>query len=90
MHFMRDKTTAKGGPDGGDGGRGGNIVLRGSKNIWTLLHLKYQRHIIARGGEPGEATTNTVRTVRMSSSKFPLGQWSVIRKPERSSSRSTK
>jgi GTP-binding protein len=53
MHFMRDKTTAKGGPDGGDGGRGGNIVLRGSKNIWTLLHLKYQRHIIARGGEPG-------------------------------------
>lgn len=52
-HLHRDKHTAKGGPDGGDGGRGGHIILRGSTNIWTLLHLKYRKHIIAENGEPG-------------------------------------
>jgi GTP-binding protein len=50
-HFHRDKQTSKGGPDGGDGGRGGHIILRGSSNVWTLLSLKYRKHIIAgRGG----------------------------------------
>lgn len=50
-HFLRNKMTAKGGPDGGDGGRGGHIILRGNRNIWTLLALKYQKHVIAgRGG----------------------------------------
>jgi len=52
-HFHRDKFTRKGGPDGGDGGRGGNIVLRGNKQLWTLLHLKYRKHIFAGNGEPG-------------------------------------
>lgn len=53
MHFHRDKFTAKGGPDGGDGGRGGHIILRGSKDVWTLLHLKYRKHVIAEEGQSG-------------------------------------
>ncbi len=53
MHFMRDKTTAKGGPDGGDGGRGGHIILRGNKQLWTLLHFKYKKHIRAEHGGDG-------------------------------------
>ncbi len=52
-HFYRDKLTQKGGPDGGDGGRGGHIILRGNKNHWTLIHLKYARHIYAPDGEGG-------------------------------------
>ena len=52
-HFHRDRTTAKGGPDGGDGGKGGDIILRGNNQLWTLLHLKYKKHIIAKPGEPG-------------------------------------
>jgi GTP-binding protein len=52
-HFHREKFVPKGGPDGGDGGRGGNIILRGSKDYWTLLHLKYERHIFAGHGESG-------------------------------------
>jgi GTP-binding protein len=52
-HLYRDKLTMKGGPDGGDGGRGGHIILRGSKNYWTLIHLKYARHIHAGDGESG-------------------------------------
>lgn len=58
-HFHRDKTTAKGGPDGGNGGRGGHIILRGSKDHWTLLHLKYRKHIIAKGGMPGRGNLMT-------------------------------
>lgn len=53
VHFLRDKLTSKGGPDGGDGGRGGHIILRGSTDRWTLLHLKYKKHIIASAGERG-------------------------------------
>jgi len=53
VHFHRDKTVAKGGPDGGDGGRGGHIILRGNKQLWTLLHLKYRKHITAKDGDPG-------------------------------------
>ena len=52
-HLYRDKLTMKGGPDGGDGGRGGHIILRGSKNHWTLIHLKYARHIHSGDGESG-------------------------------------
>jgi GTP-binding protein len=52
-HLYRDKLTQKGGPDGGDGGRGGHIILRGNKNHWTLIHLKYARHIHAGHGEDG-------------------------------------
>ena len=52
-HFYRDKMTAKGGPDGGDGGRGGHIILRGNKQLWTLLPVKYRKHIIAQPGGTG-------------------------------------
>ena len=52
-HLLRSRLTAKGGPDGGDGGRGGHIILRGNKQFWTLLHLKYTKHLIAQMGGPG-------------------------------------
>ena len=55
MHLHRDKLTAKGGPDGGDGGRGGHIIIRGSTDVWTLLHLKYRKHVIAEDGQGGSA-----------------------------------
>lgn len=54
-HFHRAKYVPKGGPDGGDGGRGGHIILRGNKNMWTLLPLKYRRHIFAGNGQSGSA-----------------------------------
>lgn len=53
VHFMRAKFVPKGGPDGGDGGRGGHIFLRGDKQRSTLLHLKYRKHIRAPNGDPG-------------------------------------
>lgn len=56
MHFHRDNLTAKGGPDGGDGGRGGHIILRANKNLWTLIHLKYARHIFAGDGGDGSSS----------------------------------
>jgi GTPase len=52
-HFHRAKFVPKGGPDGGDGGRGGNIILRGNRNMWTLLHLKYRKHVFASDGGYG-------------------------------------
>lgn len=52
-HLHRDKHTATGGPDGGDGGRGGHIILKGNTQFWTLLHLKYRKHIIAEDGGAG-------------------------------------
>ena len=52
-HFHRAKYVPKGGPDGGNGGRGGHIILRGNRNLWTLLHLKYQRHVFATNGQAG-------------------------------------
>jgi len=52
-HLRREKFVPKGGPDGGDGGRGGHIILEGNRNLWTLLHLKYRKHIKAGNGEPG-------------------------------------
>ena len=56
VHLHRSKLTAKGGPDGGDGGRGGHIIVKGNKQFWTLIHLKYRKHIIAEpGGSGGSA-----------------------------------
>lgn len=52
-HLLRESRNAKGGPDGGDGGRGGHIILRGNRNVWTLLNLKYRKHVIASDGAPG-------------------------------------
>ena len=53
VHFHRDKVSAFGGPDGGDGGHGGHIICRGNAQHWTLLHLKYRKHVIAKAGENG-------------------------------------
>jgi GTPase len=58
-HFFRDKMNSRGGPDGGDGGRGGHIVLRGNKQLWTLLHLKYRKHVIAEPGGNGGSSGKT-------------------------------
>ena len=56
VHLHRSRLTAKGGPDGGDGGRGGNVYLRGNDQMWTLLHLKYKRHI--KAGRGGNGSSN--------------------------------
>jgi len=58
-HLRREKFVAKGGPDGGDGGRGGHIILKGNAQLWTLLHLKYRKHIFATNGEPGTGSSKT-------------------------------
>lgn len=59
MHFDRSRINPKGGPDGGDGGRGGHIILRGNRNVWTLLSLKYRKHIIAGAGTGGSKSRST-------------------------------
>lgn len=59
VHFRREKYVPKGGPDGGDGGRGGHIILRGNAQMWTLLHLKYRKHVIADDGVPGSGAMKT-------------------------------
>lgn len=58
-HLRREKFTPKGGPDGGDGGRGGHIILKGNEQLWTLLHLKYRKHVAAGHGEPGLKSLKT-------------------------------
>ncbi|WP_179020821.1 GTPase ObgE [Winogradskyella forsetii] len=58
-HLHREKYIAKGGPDGGDGGRGGHVILRGNSNLWTLIHLKYKRHVRAGHGEHGSSGRST-------------------------------
>lgn len=73
MHFHRDKHTAKGGPDGGDGGRGGHIILRGNKQLWTLLHLKYRKHVIAEPGANGEAALRSGADGHDEILEVPLG-----------------
>ncbi len=59
IHLHRDKFTSKGGPDGGNGGRGGHIVLRGNSQMWTLLPLKYRKHIYADDGGNGSSALRT-------------------------------
>lgn len=58
-HFLRVKGNPKAGPDGGDGGRGGHVILRGNEQLWTLLHLKYRKHVIAKDGEGGRENRQT-------------------------------
>jgi GTP-binding protein len=58
-HFFRDNKTAKGGPDGGDGGRGGHIILKGNAQMWTLLPIKYRKHVIAGNGGNGSKSTSS-------------------------------
>ncbi len=73
VHFHRDRLTAKGGPDGGDGGRGGHIILEGDRNMWTLLPLRYKKHVIAGPGEPGGASHSTGADGEDIILKVPLG-----------------
>jgi GTP-binding protein len=72
-HLRREKFVAKGGPDGGDGGRGGHIIVRGNRNTWTLLHLKFQRHIFAGNGESGGRQTSTGANGEDKYIEVPLG-----------------
>lgn len=72
-HFLRDRTTAKGGPDGGDGGRGGHIILRGNRNVWTLLTLKYRKHVIAGRGGNGSENHKTGKNGEDIILEVPLG-----------------
>ncbi len=73
MHLYRAKYVPKGGPDGGDGGRGGNIYLRGNRNLWTLLHLKYSRHVFAGNGESGGANRSFGRDGEDKTIEVPCG-----------------
>ncbi len=72
-HFRRDKTTAKGGPDGGDGGQGGSIIIKGNKQTWTLLHLRYQKHIFAEHGGWGSESNSSGKDGANSYLDVPLG-----------------
>lgn len=72
-YLHRDKFTAKGGPAGGDGGRGGHVILKGSSQHWTLLHLKYRKHVIAENGQPGGSTLMTGATGKDEILEVPLG-----------------
>jgi len=72
-HLHRDKFTRKGGPDGGDGGRGGHVLLKGNEQLWTLLHLKYQKHVHAQHGEGGGASLKTGATGKDAVIEVPLG-----------------
>ncbi len=73
VHFMRDRINPKGGPDGGNGGRGGHIILRGNKQLWTLLPLKYRKHIIAGNGEVGRSNISSGKFGEDIILEVPLG-----------------
>lgn len=72
-HLRREKFVPKGGPDGGDGGRGGHIILQGNAQLWTLLHLKYTKHVKAGNGEPGGRQTSTGADGKDAFLEVPLG-----------------
>ncbi len=73
IHFRREKYIPKGGPDGGNGGRGGHIYLRGNRNYWTLLHLKFERHILATNGNSGSSSRSTGKDGEDRVIEVPLG-----------------
>jgi GTP-binding protein len=83
-HFMRTKYNPTAGPDGGDGGRGGHIILRGNKNLWTLLHLRYYKNVLAENGEGGSGNNCTGRSGKDIIIDVPLG---TIAKDEESGSK---
>ena len=72
-HLLRVKYNAKAGPDGGDGGRGGHVILRGNSQRWTLLHLKYTKHVFAENGQNGGENLCTGRTGADQILDVPLG-----------------
>lgn len=80
VSFWREKFVAKGGPDGGDGGRGGHIILKANKQLWTLLHLKYRKHIHADDGNRGEGGVRSGATGKDIIIEVPLG--TVVRDAE--------
>ena len=73
VHFHRDKLTSKGGPDGGDGGSGGSVILKGNSQLWTLLHLKYQKHILCEDGKNGQGRNQTGSNGKNQIVEVPLG-----------------
>ena len=73
MHFHREKLVPHGGPDGGNGGKGGDVILRGNSQLWTLLHLKYRKHVIATAGGPGEEQDRTGADGKDEILEVPLG-----------------
>jgi len=73
VHLHREKFVSKGGPDGGDGGRGGHVILRGNKQLWTLLHLKFQKHIFAENGQNGSSANKTGSDGKDVIIEVPLG-----------------
>lgn len=73
LHFHREKFVPKGGPDGGDGGKGGSVILRGNAQLWTLLHLKYRKHISATDGAGGEGQNRTGADGKDEILEVPLG-----------------
>lgn len=72
-HLHRDKFTRKGGPDGGDGGRGGHVILVGNEQLWTLLHLKFRKHIYATHGESGGSSLKSGASGKDATIEVPLG-----------------
>jgi len=72
-HFLRDKNTSKGGPDGGDGGPGGSVIVKGNEQMWTLLHLRYKRHIFAEHGGDGTGNHSFGKDGKSSYIDVPLG-----------------
>ncbi len=72
-HLHRAKYIPKGGPDGGDGGRGGHIILKGNRQLWTLLHLKFTKHLKAGNGEPGGPSLSTGASGEDKIIEVPLG-----------------
>jgi len=72
-HFHREKFIEKGGPDGGDGGRGGHVILKGNAQLWTLLHLKFRKHIRAENGHSGEGQDKTGAFGKDEIVEVPLG-----------------
>ena len=73
VHLHREKYITKGGPDGGDGGRGGHVILRGSKNMWTLYHLKFRKHFKAEHGGGGGKSRSTGKDGEDKYVDVPLG-----------------
>lgn len=73
LHFHREKFIQHGGPDGGDGGRGGHVILKGNAQLWTLLHLKYRKHVVATPGNGGEEQNRTGASGKDEILEVPLG-----------------